>query len=42
MVEAGLTPTDPARWWLALQAERAEEEDDAGTPEQPDIEVLDP
>lgn len=26
MIEAGLSPTDPARWWLAYVVEQAERE----------------
>jgi len=41
MVEAGLEPTDPVRWWLAYAIERSLEERnrDAGG-DANDIEVL--
>jgi len=43
MVESGLKPTDPVRWYLAYAIERELEEDGQGTSQgqgDPDIEVL--
>ena len=40
MIDAGLSPRDPVRWWLALAAEREREQrEDAGRGGG-DIEVL--
>lgn len=44
MVAAGLSPSDPARWWLSVVAERErQEQDDAQSPHtEQDVQVLDP
>ena len=42
MIDAGLSPRDPIRWWLALRAEQAREErDGAGQQAAGDIQVMD-
>lgn len=41
MVEAGLRPTDPVRWYLAYAIEREQADDGQGQGQgDPDIEVL--
>jgi hypothetical protein len=39
MVESGLKPTDPVRWYLAYAIEREQADDGQGQGD-PDIEVL--
>ena len=42
MIDAGLSPRDPVRWWLALRAEQAREQRDAaGKHGAGDIQVMD-